>query len=194
MARRQVIAALLALGLFAGVAYLGLARPPIVSYVEDRLRNTTPIEAPIGDITPTRDLRGTWVSSLPGKGLELFGQYTAGDATVTVYQDGDIELQIEALEGNTAVGYMRLFNVCTSGLVAGPQGSSAIPETCMDTGVQPIVIHVTGSRLDFGTITAGGVTTTMQGNYTADLISGTVSAPLPPYGKIEGLFHLMRQP
>ena len=41
-------------------------------------------------------------------------------------------------------------------------------------------------------VAAGGATFTMQGNYTTDIISGTMTATVSPYGQIKGEFHLMR--
>lgn len=41
-------------------------------------------------------------------------------------------------------------------------------------------------------MTSGGGSYTMQGNYTTDLISGTMTATVPPYGVIKGEFHLIR--
>jgi len=72
-------------------------------------------------------------------------------------------------------------------------GSVSVPKQCLnDSGASAIKIKVSGSRLDFGTVSAGGATFSMQGNFTTDIISGTMTATTP-YGVIKGEFHLNRK-
>jgi hypothetical protein len=71
-------------------------------------------------------------------------------------------------------------------------GSISTPKTCVNAGAAPIKIRISGSRLDFGTYSAGGATVTMQGNYTTDIMSGTMTMT-SAYGIIKGEFHLIRK-
>src|SRR3972149_2638245 len=144
-----LIIAALAIGT---VAYVG-TNPDLVNTITQKIKDIITPGAPIGNLTPARDLTGTWVSSLKGKGMELYGSFPLGGAgTAVVYQNSDVTLKITSVSGNTA----------------------------------------SGSRLDFGTVSAGGATVTMQGNFTTDLISGTMTMT-SAYGVIKGEFHLIRK-
>src|SRR3972149_10876292 len=162
--------------------------------VEKKLKTIITPKPPIGNLTPARDLKGTWTSSIRGKGIQLYGQFATGPGTTTVYEDGDVELIINTLAGNTASGTMRYTNLCSSGSTTMPgYGSVSVPIQCSaETGAQAIQIRVSGSRLDFGTVSAGGATFSMQGNFITDIISGTMTATTP-YGVIKGEFHLNRK-
>lgn len=149
----------------------------------------------IGNLTPARDLRGTWVSSLRGKGIQLYGKFVASQSTTLVYEEGDIELNITAMNGNTATGTIRMTNTCSWGQTTAP-GIPVInvPRQCItDSGAGPISIRVSSSHLDFGTVSYGDVTATMQGNYTTNLMSGTMTANIAPYGVLKGEFHLNKK-
>ncbi len=150
--------------------------------------------APIGNLTPIRDLRGTWVSSLKGKGMQTYSQFKTGPGTTQIYQEGDIRLIITSVENNVASGTIQYTNLCTWGRTTAPKIPTInIPKQCNSTGVSPIGIRVSGSRLDFGSVNAGsGTSFSMQGNYTTDLISGSMTGNVPPYGVIKGEFHLIR--
>ena len=161
--------------------------------VEKKLKTIITPKPPIGNLTPARDLRGTWTSSIKGKGFQLYGQFATGPGTTTIYEDGDVELIISTVENNIASGTIRYTNLCTTGSTAVPGYSNiSVPKQCAaDSGAQPIQIRVSGSRLDFGTISAGGGTFSMQGNFTTDIISGTMTTTTP-YGVVKGEFHLNR--
>src|SRR3989344_5984131 len=161
--------------------------------VEKKLKTIITPKPPIGNLTPARDLRGTWTSSIRGKGFQLYGKFATGPGTTTVYEDGDVELIIEAVDNNIASGTIRYTNLCATGSTAVPgYGNITVPEQCTpDTEARAIQIRVSSSHLDFGTINAGGATFSMQGNYTTDIISGTMTATTS-YGVIKGEFHLNR--
>jgi len=161
--------------------------------VPEKIKSIITPKAPIGNLTPVRDLRGTWVSSLRGKGMQNYGSFNTGPAKTQIYQEGDIELVIDSVSGNIASGTFRYINLCTWGKSTAPKiPAISVPKKCNSTGASPIQIRVSGSRLDFGTVSAGGVNATMQGNYTTDLISGSTTATVSPYGVIKGEFHLIR--
>lgn len=183
---------LAALATIGAVAYVG-TNPALVATIEQKIKDTITSKPPIGDLTPARDLTGTWVSSIQGKGFQLYGEFPTGAGTTVVYQNSDVTLKITSVSGNTAGGTITYTNLCTWGSVTVPgYGSVSTPETCTNTGALAIQIRVSGSRLDFGTISAAGATVTMQGNFTTDLMSGTMTMT-SAYGIIKGEFHLNRQ-
>ncbi|MDP2721065.1 MAG: hypothetical protein Q8O75_03945 [bacterium] len=194
----SIVVLLVVLGLIAGAVVAGVyvagGNPAFLKFVEQKLKSIKTAKPLIGNLTPARDLRGTWTSSIRGKGIQLYGQFTTGPGTTKIYEDGDVELIINTLAGNTASGTMRYTNLCSSGSTTIPGYSSvSVPRQCVaDTGAQAIQIRVSGSRLDFGTVSAGGGTFSMQGNFTTDIISGTMTATTP-YGVIKGEFHLNRK-
>ncbi|MFA6100155.1 MAG: hypothetical protein WC750_04785 [Patescibacteria group bacterium] len=181
----------------AVVIYRMPEKPPMFRFIEDKLKSiVTPIPL-IGNLTPARDLRGTWKSSLPGKGVQVYGKFVVGPSITTVYEDGDMELIIDSVKNNVASGRVRYTNLCVTGQIVAPKpvGTMVYPKQCTkDTGYSPITIRVSGSRLDFGTNTVSGATVTMQGNYTTDIITGTATVTLPAYGALKGEFHLNRLP
>lgn len=170
--------------------------PNFLDYVEEKLKNLITPKPPLdGNLTPTRNLVGTWKSSLKGKGIQLYGSFQTETGNMQMYQDGDMEIVIDSVINNTATGKIRLSNVYMTAKATVPgRGSSTIPRTLVikDTGYNPTAIRVSGARLDFGTFAANGSTLTMQGSYTTDLMSGTMTMP-GPYGPIKGEFHLIRQ-
>ncbi|OGY23451.1 MAG: hypothetical protein A2172_04485 [Candidatus Woykebacteria bacterium RBG_13_40_15] len=193
----SIFALLIVLGLIAGVVAVGMyvagGPSPLLKSVEQKLKSIKVPTPLIGNLTPARDLRGTWTSSIRGKGLQLYGKFATGPGTTTIYEEGDITLIINKVSGNTASGTIRYTNLCSTGSTAVPgYGNITVPKQCTaDTGASPINIRVSSSRLDFGTVSAGGGTFSMQGNFTTSLISGTMVATTP-YGDIKGEFHLMR--
>jgi hypothetical protein len=194
----SIFALLIALGLIVGgVAFVGYVSgknpPELLKYVEQKLKSIKVPKSLIGNLTPARDLRGTWTSSIKGKGLQLYGKFVTGPGTTTIYEEGDITLVINTVSGNTASGTIRYTNLCSTGSTAVPgYGNITVPKQCVtDTGARPVQIRVSSSRLDFGTISTNGATFTMQGNFTTSLISGTMVASTS-YGDIKGEFHLMR--
>ena len=188
---------LIVLGLIAGVVVAGVyvagGNPDLLKSVEQKLKSIKTAKPPIGNLTPARDLRGTWTSSIRGKGIQLYGQFATGPSTTKIYEDGDVELIINTVQNNIASGKIRYTDLCSYGETTIPGYSTiSVPRQCLnDSGASPIEIRVSGSRLDFGTINASGVTFSMQGNYTTDIISGTMTATTP-YGVIKGEFHLNR--
>lgn len=187
------------IGAAAGIVIFAKVNPEKFQSVSDKLASIITPKPPIGNLTPARDLRGTWKSSLAGKGLQLFGQFTVQGSVTDVWEDGDIELIIESVENNIAFGTMRYFNLCgwgTSVVEIPGEGKKTIsvPKTCApDSGAQPIEIRVSSSALDFGTVKSGDITATMQGTFTTDLMSGSMTMTFPPYGVVKGLFKLSKQ-
>lgn len=125
--------------------------------------------------------------------MQTYSQFKTASATTQIYQAGDIELIITSVENNIASGTMRYINLCTWGRTTAPKIPTInIPKQCVSTPTNPIGIRISGTRLDFGAVNAGSATFSMQGNYTTDIISGTMTANIPPYGVLKGEFHLMR--
>jgi hypothetical protein len=161
--------------------------------IDDKLESINTPAPPIGSLTPVRDLRGTWKSSLAGKGLQVYGNLATGPGTTKIYENGDIELIIKSVENNIASGEMRFINVCATVTVSAPQIKPITTKGCTpNTGYSPARIKISGTRLDFGSGTASGVSYSMQGNYTTDIIYGTMTITLPSYGALKGEFNLMR--
>jgi hypothetical protein len=184
-----IILAIVAIG---AVAYVG-TDTALFDTITQKIKDIITPGPPIGDLTPSRDLKGTWVSSIKGKGMELYGKFPTAGGTAVVYQNSDITLKVTSVSGNTASGTVTYSNICTWGsITVSGYGSVSTPKTCADAGAQSISIRVSGSRLDFGTISAAGATVTMQGTFTTDLISGTMTMT-SPYGIIKGEFHLIRK-
>ncbi len=181
----------------AGTVYLARTKPLMFQSVTEKIESIITPKPPIGNLTPARDLRGTWKSSLSGKGLQLYGRHTTYGSITDMYEDGDIELIINNVQNNIAVGTMRYINLCgwgeTTVTIPGAEGVINVPKTCVaDTGPQEISIQVSSSALDFGTISVDGITATMQGNFTTDIISGTMTVTMPG-GVLKGTFNLSRQ-
>jgi len=184
-----LIIAALALG---AVFYVG-TNSSLVNTIEQKLKDIITPSPPIGNLTPARDLTGTWVSSLRGKGIQLYGKFPTAGGTAVVYEDSDITLKINSVSGNTATGTIAYSNMCSWGsITVSGFGKVSTPKTCMNFGAQAINIRVSGSRLDFGTASAAGATVTMQGSYTTDIMSGTMTMT-SSYGLIKGEFHLIRK-
>ncbi len=187
------------IGAAGSIVYLAKTNPKMFQEISDKIASIITPKPPIGNLTPARDLRGTWVSSLRGKGLQLYGQFTVEGSVTNLYEDGDIELKIDEVENNIASGTLRYTNLCGSGTtivnIPGMEKRTiTVPKTCVaDTGAQPVRIRVSSSALDFGTFTSGEITTTMQGTFTTDLMSGSMTMTYPSFGVIKGTFNLMRQ-
>lgn len=152
------------------------------------------IKMPRG-LTPARDLTGTWIPSLSGKGLQLTGQFDLPGSSTTLWENGDMELIIVDVSDNIATGTIRYYNLCGHGISTVPgYGTIQVPETCIaDSGPIPVQILVSSSHLDFGTINDNGIVATMEGNFTSDLIHGTMTFLMEGYGDITGTFSLMRK-
>jgi len=147
-----------------------------------------------GNLTVVRDLRGTWRSSLAGKGLQLYGKLSTGPGVTKIYEDGDIEMVIDSVSNNVATGKIRYTNLCANLQTTAPDTSPVNVRHCTkDTGYLPMAIEVSGTRLNFAAVSSGNTTFNMQGTYTTDLISGTMTMNLPPYGVLKGEFHLIRK-
>lgn len=167
--------------------------PSFVSLVDQKLKTIVTPRAPIGNLSVVRDLRGTWFSSIRGKGFQLYGQFATGPGTTHIYEDGDITLVINTVQNNVALGTIHYSNISAYGTTSVPgYGNINVPRQYTgDAGTQPIRIGVSGTRLNFGSMSTNGATFSMQGNYTTSLISGTMTATTP-YGAIKGEFHLIK--
>ena len=192
---RVVVTVILILAI--GGVYLEKTKPLMFQFVTEKIESIITPKPPIGELTPTRDLRGTWKSSLSGKGIQLYGNYTTYGSITDLYEDGDVELIINDVKDNIAIGTMRYTNLCSWGetkiTIAGAEKIINAPKTCVaDTGQQEISIRVSASALDFGTISLDGVTATMQGSFVTDIMSGSMTVTMPE-GVLKGTFNLSRQ-
>ena len=125
--------------------------------------------------------------------MQVSSESVIGPATTKIYEAGDMELIFDSVKGNTASGKIRLFNFCVSGETIAAGITTAIPEYCTeDSGYVPMMAKVSGNELDFGTAVIKGVTTSMQGSYTADTMTGTMTIDLLPFGVLKGEFNLSR--
>lgn len=167
------------------------------SFIREKLNTFSEFKSPLSSgLTPARDLRGTWKSSLIGKGIEVNGTFTTGPGTTTVHENGDMELIIDSVINNTASGRLRYSDLCVTAqtVMPKPLPSITVPKTCTkDSGYSPITMQIIGSRIIFETANVAGATVTMQGNFTTDIMSGTTTVTLPGYGTLIGEFHLNRK-
>jgi hypothetical protein len=162
--------------------------------VDQKIKSIITPNAPIGNLTPVRDLRGTWKSSLAGKGFQVYGKLATGPGTTTIYEEGDIELVIDSVANNVASGKIRYTNMCVTVQSTAPNIKPVTVKNCSkDSGYLPMAIRVSGALLDFGSVSAGGASFSMQGSYTTDLIKGNMTVNLPPHGVLKGEFHLIRK-
>jgi hypothetical protein len=169
-------------------------RPPWFDLVDEKLKSIITPQAPIGNLTPARDLRGTWKSSLAGKGLQVYGKIEAGPSVTTIYEDGDMELIIESVEDNVASGKIRFTNLCATSLTTVPNIKPISVKKCeADSGYLPQTIRVSSSALDFGATAIPGATVNIQGSYLTDVITGTMTVDMEGYGTLKGVFNLSRQ-
>ncbi len=169
-------------------------KPMPPNAIDDKMKSIV-VPAPlIGSLSPARDLRGTWVSSLSKKGMQVYGKFTTGPAITTVNENGDMELVIDSVKNGIASGKIRYVNMCATAVATAPKIPPITTSNCYpDTGYRPITIRVSSSALDFGTVTTAGVTYAMRGTYTTDIMSGSMSVKMPGYGELKGEFHLMRK-
>lgn len=193
MRYRMFVWTLAGVAVAAGV-YVGVAKPQVADFIDDKLNSIQVAKPPVGNITPARDLTGAWDSSLRGKGFQLYGEFRAADTVTKAYEEGDIELYIDRIEGNTAYARMRFYNVTAWAQTTGPEGTVTLPKSALpDTGLKETPIRITGSALDFGSFSIAGATGTMQGSFTTDIITARLSTAFPPYGDIKGEVHLSRR-
>lgn len=145
-------------------------------------------------LTPVGGLLGTWQSSVAGKGVEVRTETKVGPVTMKLYEAGDIELIFDSVKDNTATGQIRMTNFCVTGESETAGITTPIPKVCVeDSGYVPAMAKVSGSELDFGTVTVGSVTTTMQGSYIGDIMTGTMTIIDPAFGVLKGEFNLSRK-
>lgn len=148
-----IIKKLIIFGLVAGsAAYVVVAKPaPVYKFVqtdipayieniEEKIKSIITPKASIGNLTPVRDLRGNWTSSLQGKGLQLYGKFVTGTSTTHLSENGDIDLAIDSVVGNTASGTIRYRNLVATGTTTVPgYGTINVPPVKeSDTGARPI--------------------------------------------------------
>ncbi len=180
-----------------GTVYIARTKPLMFQFVTEKIESIITPKSPIGELTPARDLRGTWRSSLSGKGMQLYGKITTYGSITELYENGDVELIINEVKDNIAIGTMRYTDLCTWGetkvTVAGAERVINMPKNCVaDTGRQEISIRVSSSAVDFGTVSLEGITATMQGSFTTDIMSGSMTLTMPQ-GVLKGTFNLSRQ-
>jgi len=194
----SIAATVAVLGTAAGI-YAVVTRPAHEpfdwSQIGDKIKSIVVPKAPIGNISPARDIRGTWISSLSKKGFQLYGRFEVPGSVSNIYENGDVELIIDDITDNIATGQMRYFNVCGHGQTIAPPpiGTINVPEKCIaDTGFAPVNIRITGSALDFGTVVNDDISATMQATFTSDMIAGTMAVETPN-GIIKGPFNLMKK-
>jgi len=194
---------LIALGLSVGALlaiaiFLGLwGKYPILNLIEQKLSMIHTPKPPIGNLTQARDITGTWKSSLPGKGIQLYSKLANSVNTISTYKEGDMELTIDPAVNNVALCKIRYTNLKTWGVIVMPNPlgkgnvTTNVPTQNLPDEEINTQINISSSHLDFVNFAAGGVRYSMQGNYTTDIISGTITADAGG-GTLKGEFHLMR--
>jgi hypothetical protein len=125
-----------------------------------------------GGLTPARDLTGTWRSGLPGRALEWT---TDGGALGDNVYRANVELVLTQ-SGDVLTGTSRVFNkVLVSGWLPMPS--------------DPGPMTISGGTVSGSTCTFSGSGFIWEGNFTTDIMSGTVSGT----SVLAGEFHLVRQ-
>ena len=162
-----------------------------------------------GGLSPGRDLRGTWVSPLSGKGYQLTGRLVQGTATGALSEHGDIRLQITkvvAEKAGVTTGYKAYGTMTFSKLVLvetvtvkTAKGAKKFPPQTIAQGgaaaTSRVVLSVSGTRLHVAFAAAWARTVTMQGTFTSDLMRGTMTKQYAGGGAkttLSGQFHLVR--
>ncbi|MFA6447313.1 MAG: hypothetical protein WCW31_03590 [Patescibacteria group bacterium] len=192
--KKKSLLPMLVLGGVVAAVVIYCMQPLMYRYAEAKLNTGTVSESIVGNLTPARDLRGTWKSSLSGKGVQVTGKFITGPATTIVTENGDMELVITSVKNNIAYGKMRFTNLCATAQVSIPNLKTFSTKQCTkDTGYRAVTIRVSSSHLDFGTVTISGAKSTMQGNFTTDIMSGTMTTTLTGYGTLNGKFNLNRK-
>ncbi|MFA5829629.1 MAG: hypothetical protein WC843_03990 [Candidatus Gracilibacteria bacterium] len=173
-----------------GGVYVATQQPLMFQFVSQKVNDIVTPKPLIGTLTPARDLRGTWSSSLRGKGFQIYGVFVTGPATTKVYEDGDIELKIDSVENNIGNGQITYSNMCATGETTVPGVKTfSVPKTCNpNSGAQPVTMKISGSAIEFTTPEG----TVMAGSFTTDIMSGAMSLNTPS-GVLKGEFHLSRQ-
>ena len=168
-------------------------KPEWFQFIDEKLHSIHIPLPQIGIFAPDLGLVGTWKSSTAGKGLELFGEFTTGPIYTTVYEDGDIEIIINSVKGNTASGEIRYPKLCASATTTAPKMKPITVSKCADdSGYLPLSISVSKNTLYFNTVIVNGAKVTMQGTYSTDVMTGSMMANVLPYGVIKGVFNLNR--
>lgn len=172
---RLITALVLGAAIVIGAVYIQTQRPGLFGSAETKVRSVADEVLP-GQLAPARDLRGTWASSLSGKGIQIYGEgHGTQGGTVRVYYDADFVLRITSVEDNVAHGEARMFNGTLYGEVTDVPAVGTIPvprQEFPDSGFQPMTIRVHGSSLDFDTLSVAGITVTMSGTFVEDGIVG----------------------
>lgn len=173
-----------------GGVYVATQQPQMLQFVSQKVNEIITPKPLIGTLTPARDIRGTWSSSLRGKGFQIYGDFAVGPGSTKVYEDGDIELKIDSVENNIGNGQITYSNMCATGTTTAPgMGTISIPKTCNpNQGAQPVTMKISASAIEFTTPEG----TVMAGSFTTDIMSGTMSLSTPS-GVLKGEFHLSRQ-
>lgn len=111
------------------------------------------------------DMLGMWVSTTPGKGFEVDANVKTDDQVLPIQVAFDVEMVIERMEGNIAVGTMRMFNASAS---AGGQ-SYPLP----DNPAVAVRLKIDGDTVTDTSDSAWGLKCVVEG----DRLMGTVELP-----------------
>lgn len=191
---KLLLASGLAAAIVVGTIYVVTEQPLMFRFIEEKLNGIITPTPPIGIAPAVRDIRGTWKSALSGKGMQIYGKIVAGPSITTLYEDGDMEIVIDAVNGNVASGTIRYTNMCVTSLTTAPKIQPINLKQCFaDTGYRPLTIRIDGPALDFGTVIVQGATVTMRGTYLTNIMTGSMTVTMPGYGEMKGEFHLMRK-
>ena len=143
-------------------------------------------------LAPARDLRGVWASAIWGQGMQLSGTTKTADGSSSIQSNGDIEIKIDRVENGVAYGTVHYFNMSMSGQTVTPMQTITIPKFhTKDSDPTDVQIKIDGSHCSYGPIIVGDTTSTMQGNFSENIISGTLTLT-SSYGPINGTFNLKR--
>jgi len=170
------------------------------------------------DLSPARDLRGTWFSSLQGKGYQVAGELSvAGSGTAQIVENGNIRLVIKSVvaqkvgtttmyraHGTITLSLKELVETVTVTTAKGPKRfpPQKIPVNAAGAS-SPVVLNVSSSRVNLPPVKIAGATISLAGSFTTDLMSGTMTQTIGGSSGIPGIagtllrplrgsFHLMR--
>jgi hypothetical protein len=140
----------------------------------------------------TSGLIGTWVSSVPKKGMQGSGKGTLNGTNYKINFTGDINLVVQKVENNVGTGTITFSNLCLVATVTTPGKPDVVrPAQCLKSYTEPAVMQINGNAIKYTGPTVLGASISLTGTYTNDSFSGTFERTSTS-GTANGTFDLTR--
>jgi len=153
------------------------------------------------DLSPARNLRGTWVSPLKGKAYQLTGRLDVpGSGWADIVETGDIRLALTRVDGNKAYGTITLSNkvetyTLTIKTVKGLKRYPAQRITSTEATSRQIVLTASSSRVSFSKVPVKNATVALTtGRFTTSLLWGTMTETFQGAASVGGTSGTMTRP